>query len=149
MIINMASLHDHGYVKTEISGDVFHSNTLNDFISCGKETCAAVRKELITLFSDENSSLAKDKSDQESILIPADSVTMLMPIEVGDYTDFYSSIEHATNVGKMFRDPENALLPNWRHLPVGYHGRASSIVVSGTPVHRPKGQQKPADSPPV
>ncbi|MEP4881939.1 fumarylacetoacetase, partial [Maribacter dokdonensis] len=68
--------------------------------------------------------------------------TMHLPVQVGDYTDFYSSIEHATNVGKMFRDPENALLPNWRHIPVGYHGRASSIVVSGTNIHRPMGQVK-------
>jgi len=73
-------------------------------------------------------------------------VELLMPIDIRDYTDFYSSIEHATNVGKMFRDPENALLPNWKHLPVGYHGRASSIVVSGTEIKRPKGQQIPKDS---
>jgi len=77
-------------------------------------------------------------------------VEMLLPVRIGDYTDFYSSIEHATNVGIMFRDPENALLPNWRHLPVGYHGRSSSIVVSGTNIHRPKGQTRPDDNqPPV
>jgi fumarylacetoacetase len=76
-------------------------------------------------------------------LINPESVKMLMPVKVTDYTDFYSSIEHATNVGTMFRDPSNALLPNWRHLPVGYHGRASSIVVSGTNIHRPKGQTMP------
>jgi len=70
-------------------------------------------------------------------------------VHIGDYTDFYSSIDHATNVGKMFRDPENALLPNWKHLPVGYHGRASSICVSGHSFHRPKGQMKPTDAPPV
>ncbi len=69
-----------------------------------------------------------------------------MPVQVGDYTDFYSSIEHATNVGKMFRDPENALLPNWKHIPIAYHGRSSSIVVSGTNIHRPKGQTKPNDA---
>jgi len=69
-----------------------------------------------------------------------------MPVCVGDYTDFYSSIEHATNVGKMFRDPENALLPNWKHIPVGHHGRASSIVVSGEPIVRPKGQTIPKDA---
>jgi fumarylacetoacetase len=79
------------------------------------------------------------------VLIKTKEVEMLLPVKIGDYTDFYSSIEHATNVGKMFRDPENALLPNWRHLPVGYHGRASSIVVSGTPIHRPKGQFKDAN----
>ncbi len=73
-------------------------------------------------------------------------VDVLMPVKVGDYTDFYSSIEHATNVGMMFRDPKNALLPNWRHIPVGYHGRSSSIVVSGTDIHRPKGQTKADDA---
>jgi len=74
---------------------------------------------------------------------------MHMPVEVKDYTDFYSSFDHAYNVGAMFRDPENAILPNWKHLPVGYHGRASSIIPSGTEIHRPKGQTKPADAPPV
>ena len=75
---------------------------------------------------------------------------MHLPVQVGDYTDFYSSEDHARNVGKMFRDPENALLPNWKHMPVGYHGRASSIVVSGTPIRRPSGQTRPDDNaPPV
>jgi fumarylacetoacetase len=73
-----------------------------------------------------------------------DEIEMLLPVDIGDYTDFYSSREHATNVGTMFRDPENALLPNWLHLPVGYHGRSSSIVVSGTRIRRPKGQTLPA-----
>ena len=75
---------------------------------------------------------------------------MHLPVKIGDYTDFYSSEQHAYNVGCMFRDPNNALLPNWKHIPVGYHGRSSSIVVSGTPVHRPKGQQKPDENnPPI
>jgi fumarylacetoacetase len=80
---------------------------------------------------------------ESNIFLPADDVTMLLPIQIGDYTDFYSSREHATNVGSMFRDPANALLPNWLHLPVGYHGRASSIVTSGTPIRRPYGQTMP------
>ena len=71
---------------------------------------------------------------------------MQLPVQVGDYTDFYSSKEHATNVGSMFRDPENALLPNWLHIPVGYHGRSSSIIPSGIPVHRPQGQTKAKDA---
>ena len=85
----------------------------------------------------------------DSVLIDQSDVTMHMPVHVGDYTDFYSSIEHATNVGTMFRDPDKALMPNWKHLPVGYHGRASSIVISGTPVTRPQGQVMPpnADTP--
>lgn len=89
--------------------------------------------------------MANDEKTIEEAIYDIDEVEMLLPVHVPNYTDFYSSIEHATNVGKMFRDPDNALLPNWKHLPVGYHGRASSIVVSGTPIHRPKGQMKPAD----
>merc|ERR1712200_162648 len=74
--------------------------------------------------------------------------TMHLPVKIGDYTDFYSSIHHATNVGTMFRGKDNALMPNWKHLPVGYHGRASSVVVSGTPVRRPNGQTRPVDTEP-
>ncbi len=84
------------------------------------------------------------------VLVAQSDATMHLPVQVGDYTDFYSSEDHARNVGKMFRDPENALLPNWKHMPVGYHGRASSIVVSGTPIRRPSGQTRPDDNaPPV
>ena len=79
------------------------------------------------------------------MLVAQSDATMHLPVQVGDYTDFYSSEDHARNVGKMFRDPENALLPNWKHMPVGYHGRASSIVVSGTPIRRPSGQTRPDD----
>jgi fumarylacetoacetase len=97
------------------------------------------------LFSTSNPDLRDHEEARSFVLRDPSEVILRMPVKVGDYTDFYSSIEHATNVGKMFRDPENALLPNWRHLPVGYHGRASSIVVSETPVHRPMGQVKDDD----
>ena len=102
------------------------------------------------LFAADSAEL-RDRQDLHSAcLVPALFVTMHMPVEVGDYTDFYSSEDHARNVGKMFRDPENALLPNWKHMPVGYHGRASSIVVSGTPLRRPMGQTRPdPEAPPV
>jgi fumarylacetoacetase len=103
---------------------------------------------VIELFSISNIEL--QSIDTSNFLYAVNQVQLLLPVEIGDYTDFYSSKEHATNVGIMFRDPENALLPNWLHLPVGYHGRASSIVVSGTNFFRPKGQMKPkADEPPV
>jgi len=82
-------------------------------------------------------------------MVRLEKCRMQLPVSIGDYTDFYSSREHATNVGTMFRDPDNALLPNWLHLPVGYHGRSSSIIVSGTDIRRPHGQQKPEDGPPV
>jgi len=120
---------------------------LNDFISLGKKVTVQVREELIGFFSDSSNEVNPTDADY---LISSEKVEMQLPIDIRDYTDFYSSIEHATNVGTMFRDPNNALLPNWRHLPVGYHGRASSIVVSGTEIKRPHGQQKPnADEPPV
>ncbi|MFN6037443.1 MAG: fumarylacetoacetase, partial [Bacteroidota bacterium] len=90
--------------------------------------------------------LRNNRQHCEMIFKSINKVKLLLPIRIGDYTDFYSSIDHATNVGKMFRDPQNALLPNWKHLPVGYHGRASSICVSGHSFHRPKGQMKPADA---
>jgi fumarylacetoacetase len=109
-----------------------------------------LRNRLSDLFSSDNTEVSANAEHIPQILLEIDKVTLLMPVRVGDYTDFYSSEQHAYNVGCMFRDPDNALMPNWKHLPVGYHGRASSIVVSGTPMHRPKGQQKVNDDePPV
>lgn len=125
---------------------VFKQSTLNDFIACGKPAWSATRERISELFNKENNALRKHEIDQSRFLHAVNSVEMLMPVKVGDYTDFYSSIEHATNVGTMFRDPDNALLPNWKHIPVGYHGRSSSIVVSGTNIHRPMGQTKPNDA---
>ncbi|MFN3137774.1 MAG: fumarylacetoacetase [Allomuricauda sp.] len=124
---------------------LLEKDTLNDFISLGKEITTRVRKKIQHWIKDDNSVLA----GKPELFVKQSEAQMHMPVAVGDYTDFYSSLEHATNVGKMFRDPENALLPNWKHIPVGYHGRASSIIVSGQPIHRPKGQTMPkgADSP--
>ena len=121
---------------------VFSKPVLNDFISLGKNITNAVRQRLQDVLKDGSSSIYMEPS----VFFPSADVIMHLPVHIGDYTDFYSSIEHATNVGMMFRDPENALLPNWRHLPVGYHGRASSIVISGTPINRPWGQIKPKDA---
>ncbi|WP_422858955.1 fumarylacetoacetase [Flagellimonas sp. S174] len=121
---------------------VFEKDVLNDFISLGKEITSRVRKDIQYWLKDDESVLA----GKPELFVLQKDAQMHMPVHVGDYTDFYSSIEHATNVGKMFRDPANALLPNWKHIPVGYHGRASSIVVSGEPIHRPKGQTLPKDS---
>ncbi len=145
-IIDLASLYELSYLEgiEELEENVFEAYTLNDFIELGKEVTVPVRKKLQELFS-EGSLLEKDEKAIENCFFELDEVEMLMPVHVSNYTDFYSSIEHATNVGKMFRDPENALLPNWKHLPVGYHGRASSIVVSGMDFHRPKGQTKAAN----
>ncbi len=122
---------------------VFKKELLNDFMALGKPVWKRFRDRITSLLSTENEEL---KPFAERVLVAQSEATMKMPIHVGDYTDFYSSKEHATNVGMMFRDPENALLPNWKHLPVGYHGRASSIVISGTPIKRPMGQTIPADA---
>lgn len=126
---------------------VFSKCTLNDFIALGKFVTNAVRERVSDLLNAENSELRDNAELKAKALVKQSEAEMLIPVHVPNYTDFYSSKEHATNVGIMFRDPANALLPNWKHLPVGYHGRASSIVVSGTPIHRPKGQTKADDAP--
>ena len=125
-----------------IESHVFKNSFLNNFIELGKEITSKVREILQSELTNDNS-LIKHNSN---CIIPIDSVEMHLPVNIGDYTDFYSSIEHASNIGSMFRDPSNPLLPNWKHLPVGYHGRASSIIVSGKNIHRPKGQIMPLDS---
>jgi fumarylacetoacetase len=146
-VIDLAVIAERGYFSDlGITGrEVFSKPFLNDFIAMGKPVWTAVRNKLSDIFNAENEEFWNTEDFRENLLFKAHDVEMLMPVQVGDYTDFYSSIEHATNVGKMFRDPDNALLPNWKHIPVGYHGRASSIVVSGTNIHRPVGQTKADD----
>jgi fumarylacetoacetase len=119
---------------------IFDRPVLNDFMELGKEVTVPVRERISELLQHDNQELQSNDQLRKHALIPQKDASMHLPIRVGDYTDFYSSESHATNVGTMFRDPDNALLPNWKHIPVGYHGRASSIVISGTPLHRPKGQ---------
>ncbi|MGA0303849.1 MAG: fumarylacetoacetase, partial [Schleiferiaceae bacterium] len=125
--IDLSVLQQLGYFKgIDLPDDVFLQDTLNDFIALGRPTWRKVRNRLAEIFDENNDELKSRVDHQNQALFPVDHVQMLMPVFVQDYTDFYSSIEHATNVGKMFRDPENALLPNWKHIPVGYHGRSSS-----------------------
>ncbi|MBS1651644.1 MAG: fumarylacetoacetase [Bacteroidetes bacterium] len=143
-IIDLFELERAGLLQ--VNREVFDKKYLNNFIKLGKSKTKEIRLKIQSILCDEKSVLKTDLVFQKKVLKKQSAVTMLMPVKIGDYTDFYSSVDHATNVGKMFRDPENALLPNWKHLPVGYHGRASSIQVSGHSFHRPKGQQKPADS---
>ena len=143
--IDMGALQRLGYFKgIELTDDMFMQDTLNDFISDGKKTWRLVRNRLAELFDQNNPLLRDNEKEREIILFEMSEIEMLLPVQIGDYTDFYSSKEHATNVGMMFRDPENALLPNWLHIPVGYHGRSSTIVPSGVPVRRPNGQTLPA-----
>jgi len=144
-IVDLAGLARLGYFDhLGLKVATFETASLNDFISKGKKTSCRVRTIIQECFLEGNCSESEIALIRENVLYDVSDVQMLMPVRIGDYTDFYSSIEHATNVGKMFRDPANALLPNWRHIPVAYHGRASSILVSGAEVHRPKGQIKPA-----
>ncbi|XP_060536463.1 fumarylacetoacetase [Cylas formicarius] len=130
--------------------DVFRESTLNKFMALGHQAWKEAR-ETITILLSENEPILQNNGDLRSrAFTPQSEATMHLPARIGDYTDFYSSIHHATNVGIMFRDKNNALLPNWKYLPVGYHGRASSVVISGTPIHRPNGQTLVVDgAPPV
>ena len=135
-VINLSKLYELGAFKSILSENYFNKDFLNDFLKKKKSDWRSVRNRISDIFTDENN---KDKFS--SALYDLQDVEMCMPVKVGDYTDFYSSRQHAYNVGCMFRDPDNALLPNWLHIPVAYHGRASSIILSGTDIYRPKGQQ--------
>jgi len=147
-IIDLQELYQNGFFKNIPieNTSVFEQRYLNDFIDLGKLTTSAIRRRIQELLSDANTELQSAHHLHSKIFKPIDKVKLLLPLRIGDYTDFYSSEYHATNVGKMFRDPNNALLPNWKHLPVGYHGRSSSIFVSPHSFYRPNGQTKPADA---
>ena len=146
-IVDLYELANAGlFNNLNINKEVFNNKYLNEFIELGKSTTRALRDRLSDLLEISNTELQNNKAVFNNIFKKQQDVCMLMPVQVGDYTDFYSSMDHAINIGTMIRDPKNALMPNWKHLPVGYHGRASSIKVSGHNFHRPKGQQKPADA---
>lgn len=146
-VIDLHKLYTSGLFSHEVFGnlDVFDKRWLNPLMEQGKEARLHVRERLQALLRGEDGALAANQALKDEVLLPMEQVEMLLPVKIGDYTDFYSSREHATNVGTMFRGKDNALQPNWLHLPVGYHGRASSVVVSGTPVQRPVGQTKADD----
>jgi fumarylacetoacetase len=128
----------------------FLADSLNPLMSYGKVATRDLRQRISKLLRSDMPDLRDREHHVKQVLVNQSEVQMLLPVKIGDYTDFYSSEDHARNVGTMFRDPAKALLPNWKHLPVGYHGRASSIVVSGTEIHRPMGQVNPTDdTPPV
>jgi fumarylacetoacetase len=124
---------------------VFRRRSLNAFLRLGRPAWRAVRQRVSELLRHDEPRLRDNELAVRDCLLRQTEVRMLRPVKPANYTDFYSSIEHATNVGTMFRDPANALLPNWRHIPIGYHGRTSSIVVSGTDIRRPNGQRKAPD----
>lgn len=143
-VMDLAVLEEEGFFDACLLGKerVFAKPSLNGFMSKGRTIWIEVRRIIQTILSDTCMELQENDGLLDSVLYRFDEVNVYMPVDIGDYTDFYSSKEHATNVGIMFRGKENALMPNWLHLPVAYHGRASSIVVSGTDIHRPKGQIK-------
>ncbi len=141
-VLDLAELEKIGLLSPG-SQPVFNKPALNDFIELGQSVWRSTRAQISLLLRSDHPRLRDDLSLRGSALVPMHEAIMHLPITVAGYTDFYSSKEHATNVGSMFRDPANALLPNWLHLPVGYNGRASSVVVSGTEIRRPMGQVKP------
>jgi fumarylacetoacetase len=144
MILDLGVLEECGFFAEAGFGEarVFRRSSLNKLMSLGHPVWRQARATISRLLSADEPTLRDDDQLRRSALVPMASAEMCMPVEIGDYTDFYSSREHATNVGTMFRGKENALLPNYLWLPVGYHGRASSVVLSGTDLHRPCGQTK-------
>lgn len=145
-VLDLAALYEFGYLDLEVyTKEIFENDFLNDLIKLGKENVNRLRDRISFLLSDETDEL-KSNAQLSEILLDQASVQMHLPVKISDYTDFYSSEDHARNVGIMFRDPANALLPNWKHIPVGYHGRSSSIIPSGIDIHRPKGQTLPKDA---
>ncbi len=149
-VLDLAYLDDAGLFNgTEVEGtEVFHEPTLNAFMSMGRKAWKEARLVISRLLRQEafGGDLGDNNDLKNMALISMNEVEMQLPVDIGDYTDFYSSKEHATNVGKMLRPDGEPLLPNWLHLPVAYHGRASSVVLSGTDIVRPKGQTKTPDA---
>lgn len=142
--IDLGALQQLNYFEgIELTDDMFMQDTLNDFISDGKKTWRLVRNRIAEIFDEKNPKLRDNENHKNIVIFNMDDVEMQLPVLIGDYTDFYSGKEHATNIGKMLGDTDNALLPNWLHIPVGYHGRSSTIVPSKIPVNRPMGQTLP------
>jgi fumarylacetoacetase len=145
-IVDLSVLEEKGHFDFAQGRQLFSQDSLNSFLALGRPAWRKTRETLQHLLSADAPTLRDDPALRERVFHQQRDVTMQLPARIGDYTDFYSSYHHAHNVGTMLRGPENALMPNWKWLPVAYHGRASSIVVSGTEVRRPKGQIKPPDA---
>lgn len=147
-VLDLSVIEDAGLLNIpELQGkEVFKQSTLNAFMTTNRKVWSTVRTSLQKLLSSDEPTLRDNSPLRDQAFYQQKDVEMLLPVEIGDYTDFYASKEHAMNVGVMFRGKENALMPNWLNLPVGYHGRASSIVSSGTDVRRPLGQMKTPES---
>jgi len=146
-VLDLAVLEAEGLIRFESARDVFARPSLNAFMALGPRVWSQTRARISELLRHDNPELRDNVELRRRALVPQALVQLHMPIEVAGYTDFYSSREHASNVGAMFRDKDNPLLPNWLHMPVGYNGRASTVVVGGTPIRRPCGQLKPPAAP--
>ncbi len=144
-VADLAALHAAGLLRLPADTNVFARPALNDFIALGRDAWRSVRVQLSSLLAKETATLRDDAALRSRVFTKLADAKLHLPVDIPGYTDFYSSKEHATNVGAMFRDPKNALLPNWSEMPICYNGRASSVVVSGTPVRRPNGQLKLPD----
>ncbi len=145
-VLDLAALESEGLIDVGGSSEVFSKSALNAFMALGPETWARMRARLSELLSENEAALRDNAELRNKALTAVADATLHRPFEVKGFTDFYASREHATNVGRMFRGPDNALMPNWLHLPVAYNGRASTVVVSGTHIRRPSGQIKPGGS---
>lgn len=144
-IVDLHALDQAGLLPEAVRG-TFGEPVLNRFIALGRPVWRETRRRLTELLSRDHGTLRDDTALRDRAVVPMAGATLHLPVSIPGYTDFYSSREHATNVGRMFRDPDNALLPNWLEIPIGYNGRASSVVVSGTPIRRPNGQIKLPDA---
>lgn len=150
-ILDLYELAVRGYFDgLGFENESFGKPELNVLMKSGREGMRKLRNRLADLLDESNDELQKNPDHLDAALKEQSAVKMHVPVRIGDYTDFYSSVEHATNVGSLFRDPKNALMPNWKHIPVAYHGRSSSIIESGRSIYRPKGQTRPdPEAPPV
>lgn len=145
--IDLGALQQLNYFEgIELTDDMFMQDTLNDFISDGKKTWRLVRNRIAEIFDEKNPQLQNNQKHCEIVIFSVEDIEMQLPVLIGDYTDFYSSKDHASNIGKMLQYEDSDLLPNWLHIPIGYQGRSSTIIPSDIPIHRPIGQTLQAGS---
>ncbi len=141
-VLDLAALEARDMISFESACEVFAQPSLNTFMALGPKVWALTRARLSELLRHDNPELRDNAELRTRALVPQALAQLHLPLRISGFTDFYSSKEHATNIGSMFRDRTNPLLPNWLHIPIGYNGRASTVVVSGTPIRRPRGQLK-------
>jgi fumarylacetoacetase len=144
-ILDLYALAEAGLLDGVVARELVQAQTLNSFLAAGPQVWKKLRLRIAALLrGDDRGDAALRESNSDAFFVEQAGATMVVPMEIGDYVDFYSSLEHATNLGKILRPNSEPLLPNWRHMPIAYHGRASTVVIDGTPIVRPSGQRKPA-----